>query len=182
MVSLFALFITFFKIGGFTIGGGYAMLPLVEREVVENKKWLSSSEFLNLLSLAQSLPGIWAVNISIFVGYRTRGVIGAIVATLGTISLPFIIILVIAMSFSRFSENLWVERFFKGARPAVIALIVVPIVKAIRQIGFTFYNVSIAATTALLIWKMGVSPILILLVMGAGGLLLFWYRQKREKQ
>ena len=181
MVSLLSLFLTFFKIGGFTIGGGYAMLPLVEREVIENKKWISASEFLNLLSLAQSLPGIWAVNISIFVGYRTRGVIGAIVATLGTISLPFIIILAIAMSFTHFSENPWIERFFKGARPAVIALIVVPMIKAIKQIGFTVYNVSVAAIAALLIWKMGVSPILIILVMGTGGLLLFWYRQKRVK-
>ena len=181
MVSLLSLFVTFFKIGGFTIGGGYAMLPLVEREVIGNKKWISSSEFIDMLSLAQSLPGIWAVNISIFVGYRTRGVLGAVVATLGTISLPFITILIIAMSFTHFAENPWVERFFMGARPAVIALIVVPMINAIKQVGFTFYNVSVAVIAALLIWKMGVSPILIILVMGTGSLLLFWYRQKRKK-
>ena len=181
MVSLFSLFATFAKIGGFTIGGGYAMLPLVEREVIENKKWVSRTEFLDMLSLAQSLPGIWAVNISIFVGHRARGTIGAIVATLGTVLPSFITILIIAMSFTHFADNPWVERFFMGVRPAVIALIVTPMIKAMRQIGFTLYNVSVTAVTALFIWKMGVSPILIILVMGIGGVLLFWARQKRVK-
>ena len=179
MASLFALFSSFFKIGSFTIGGGYAMIPLVEREVVEHKKWISSDDFMDILSLAQSLPGIWAVNISIFVGYRTRGIKGAIAASLGTVLPSFLIILAIAMSFRHFAGNIWVERFFKGIRPAVVALIVVPAINAIRKIGFTPYNVTVAVLTALLIWLFGVSPIVIILVMGVGGVILYRYRHKR---
>ena len=179
MASLFRLFSTFFKIGSFTIGGGYAMIPLVEREVVEHKKWISSGDFMDVLSLSQSLPGILAVNIAIFVGYRTRGVKGAVAATLGTVLPSFLIILAIAMSFSHVAENPWVERFFKGVRPAVVALIVVPMIHAIKQIGFTVYNLIVALLTALLIWQFGVSPIVIISVMGIGAIGLYWYRRKK---
>ena len=181
MASLFSLFITFFKIGTFTIGGGYAMIPLVERDVVEKKKWLSAEDFFDILSLSQSLPGIWAVNISIFTGYRTKGVKGAVAATLGTILPSFLIILAIALSFTQFAENRWVEKFFKGARPAVVALIVTPMINAIKQIGFTVYNVTIALLTAILIWQFGVSPIVIILVMGFGSIILYWYRRRESK-
>ncbi|MDD6209383.1 MAG: chromate transporter [Bacteroidales bacterium] len=182
MGSLLSLFTTFVKIGGFTIGGGYAMIPLVEREVIERRKWITSEGFLDVLSLAQSLPGIWAVNISVFVGYKVKGVKGAVAAALGTILPSFIIILAIAISFAHIEDNMWVKRFFMGVRPAVIALIAVPMVNAIKKIGFTPYNVTIAILTAILIWSFGVSPIIIILVMGIGSIALYWYRQRKLKQ
>ena len=182
MVALFSLFYTFFKIGGFTIGGGYAMIPLVEREIIDRKKWISAEEFMDILSLAQSLPGIWAVNISIFVGYRIKGIKGTIFAALGTILPSFLIILAIALSFTHIEDNPWVKRFFMGVRPAVVALIAVPMVNAIKRVGFTFYNIAVAAATAVLIWSFGVSPIIIILVMGVGAVILSWIKNRDLKQ
>ena len=103
------LFLTFVKIGTFTIGGGYAMLPLIQREVVD-KGWLSKEDFIDLFSVAQSLPGIFAVNISIFVGYKLKKVPGGIVCALGSILPSFFIILAIALFFTHVQDNIWVEK------------------------------------------------------------------------
>ena len=115
------LFLTFVKIGTFTIGGGYAMLPLIQREVVD-KGWLSKEDFIDLFSVAQSLPGIFAVNISIFVGYKLKKVPGGIVCALGSILPSFFIILAIALFFTHVQDNIWVEKAFKGRRPDCRAL------------------------------------------------------------
>ena len=112
------LFLTFVKIGTFTIGGGYAMLPLIQREVVD-KGWLSKEDFIDLFSVAQSLPGIFAVNISIFVGYKLKRVPGGVVCALGSILPSFFIILAIALFFTQVQDNIWVEKAFKGLRPAL---------------------------------------------------------------
>ena len=112
----------FFKIGAFTIGGGYAMVPLIENEIVTKRKWIAQDDFIDLLAISQSAPGILAVNISIFIGYKLRGIRGSIVTALGTILPSFIIILAIALFFHNFKDNPIVERIFKGIRPAVVAL------------------------------------------------------------
>ena len=116
-------FSIFFKIGAFTIGGGYAMVPLIEDEIVTKRRWIAKEDFIDLLAIAQSAPGILAVNISIFIGYRLRGIRGSIVTALGTILPSFLIILAIALFFHNFKDNVYVERIFKGIRPAVVALI-----------------------------------------------------------
>lgn len=116
----------FSKIGVFTIGGGYAMVPLIEEEIVEKRKWIAKDDFIDLLAISQSTPGILAVNISIFIGYKLRGIRGSLVTTLGTILPSFFIILAIALFFHNFKDNTVVERIFKGIRPAVVALIAAP--------------------------------------------------------
>ena len=116
----------FFKIGAFTIGGGYAMVPLIENEIVTKRKWIAQEDFIDLLAISQSAPGILAVNISIFIGYKLRGIRGSIITALGTILPSFIIILAIALFFHSFKDNPIVERIFKGIRPAVVALIAAP--------------------------------------------------------
>ncbi len=116
----------FFKIGAFTIGGGYAMVPLIENEIVTKRNWISKDDFIDLLAIAQSAPGILAVNISIFIGYKLRGIRGSLVTALGTVLPSFVIILAIAMFFHNFKDNPIVERIFKGIRPAVVALIAAP--------------------------------------------------------
>jgi len=171
------LFITFTKIGAFTIGGGYAMLPLIEREVI-NKGWISKDEFIDLFAVAQSLPGIFAVNIAIFLGYKLKGVKGSVVCTLGTILPSFIIILIIALFFTQVRDNVWVEKIFKGLRPAVVALIVVPCISAARSIGLTWKTAIIPVVAALLIWRLGVSPVYIILVAAIGGLVYGLYIKK----
>ena len=163
------LFITFVKIGTFTIGGGYAMLPLIQREVVD-RGWLSKEDFIDIFAVTQSLPGIFAVNISIFVGYKLKKVPGAIFCALGTILPSFFIILAIALFFTQVKDNVWVEKAFKGLRPAVVALIVVPCITTARSIKLTYAQLIIPIGAALLIWQGGVSPAWIILAAIVGGL------------
>ena len=163
------LFLTFLKIGAFTIGGGYAMLPLIQREVVD-KGWLSKEDFIDLFSVAQSLPGIFAVNISIFVGYKLKKVPGGVVCALGSILPSFFTILAIALFFTHVQDNVWVEKAFKGLRPAVVALIAVPCLTTARSIKMSYKELIIPVVAALLIWQGGLSPVWIILAAIIGGL------------
>lgn len=163
------LFTIFFKIGAFTIGGGYAMIPLIEAEIVTKKGWVAKEEFLDLLAIAQSAPGVFAVNIAIFIGYRLRGVRGCIVTALGAILPSFLIILCIALFFLRFKENPTVEAIFRGIRPAVVALIAAPTFNLAKAAKINRYTIWIPIISALLIWLLGFSPIWIILLAGIGG-------------
>lgn len=163
------LFLTFLKIGVGTIGGGYAMLPLIQREVVD-RGWLSKEDFIDLFSVAQSLPGIFAVNISIFVGYKLKKNMGSVICALGTILPSFLIILLIATFFTQVQDNEWVEKIFKGLRPAVVALIAVPCITTARSIKLNYLTMIIPIVAALLIWMGGVSPVWIILAAIVGGL------------
>ena len=163
------LFLTFMKIGAFTIGGGYAMLPLIQREVVD-RGWMTKEDFIDLFSVAQSLPGIFAVNIAIFVGYKLKKVRGGIICALGSILPSFLIILAIAMFFTQFKDNEWVEKAFKGLRPAVVALIAVPCLTTARSIKLSSKQLIIPVIAALLIWKAGISPVWIIIAAIIGGI------------
>jgi len=142
----------FFKIGAFTIGGGYAMVPLIENEIVTKRNWISKDDFIDLLAIAQSAPGILAVNISIFIGYKLRGIRGSLVTALGTVLPSFVIILAIAMFFHNFKDNPIVERIFKGIRPAVVALIAAPTFSMAKSAKVNRYTLWIPVISALLIW------------------------------
>lgn len=131
-VPLWQIFAVFAKIGAFTIGGGYAMIPIIEREM-NRRKWIPEEDLPDIVALSQSAPGVMAVNISIFAGYRMRGIKGSIAATLGSVLPSFLIILLIAMVFSSFKDNPVVIRIFKGIRPVVIALIAVPMINMARK-------------------------------------------------
>lgn len=164
-------FSTFFKIGLFTIGGGYAMIPLIEADVVEKRKWVEREEFLDLMAIAQSCPGIFAVNMSIFIGYKLRGVKGSIVCALGTVLPSFLIILGLALFFQQFRDNETVQRIFMGIRPAVVALIAAPTFKMAQSAKINKSNIWIPIVGALMIWLLGVSPIYIIIFAGLGGYL-----------
>lgn len=176
-INLIRLFSTFFKLGLFTIGGGYAMIPLIERDVVERNGWVNKEEFVDLLAVAQSSPGVFAVNISIFIGYKLRGVVGSIVSAVGNVLPSVIIILLIALFFSSFRDNEVVNNIFMGLRPAVVALIAVPVFSVARTAKITWTNVWIPLLSALLIVAFGVSPVYIIMCAIAGGLL--WGKIKR---
>lgn len=167
--SLLKLFSTFSKIGLFTIGGGYAMIPLIERDVVERNRWVEKEEFLDLLAVAQSSPGVFAVNIAIFIGYKIRGVRGAVAASLGSILPSVVCILLIALFFQNFRHYKVVENIFLGLRPAVVALIAAPVFSVARSAKITRTTVWIPLLSALLIVAFGVSPIYIILAAGVGG-------------
>lgn len=166
---MFELFWTFLKIGLFTIGGGYAMIPLIQQKIVDEKKWATQDELLDLIALAQSCPGIFAVNISIFIGYKKRGTKGAFFCTLGTCLPSFLIILALALFFHQFRENVWVDRFFQGIRPAVVALIAAPVFRMAKMGKISRYNVWIPICAVAAIWLLGVSPIYVILIAGLGG-------------
>ena len=174
----FEAFGIFFKIGAFTIGGGYAMVPLIENEIVTKRKWITQDDFINLLAISQSAPGILAVNISIFIGYKLKGIPGSIITALGTILPSFIIILAIALFFFFFLDNVIVERIFKGIRPAVVALIAAPTFSMAKSARISRYNIWIPVVSALLIWLLGFSPIWIIIIAGAGGFL--WGKLKKS--
>ena len=160
---------TFFKIGIFTLGGGYAMIPLIEEEVVNKKQWVSKDEMLDLIAIAQSCPGVFAINIATFIGYKLRKTRGAIATTLGTALPSFLIILAIAIFFKQFEDNKIIAAIFRGIRPAVVALIAVPTFRLGQRARLNRYTIWIPIVCALAIWALGVSPIYIIIIAGLGG-------------
>jgi chromate transporter len=173
-------FKTFFKIGAFTLGGGYAMIPIIEAEVVDKYKWVDKEEFLDLIAVSQSCPGVFAINISVFIGYRLRKTRGAICTALGTALPSFLIILLIAMFFHQFEDNKVVAAMFRGIRPAVVALIAAPTFNLAKSAHITLTNCWIPILSALLIWKIGVNPIYIIIAAGLGGFLYGKYIKPTE--
>lgn len=165
------LFLTFFRIGLFTLGGGYAMIPLIEAEVVDKRKWIDKAMFMDLIAVAQSCPGVFAINLSIFIGYRLMGVRGAVTTSLGTALPSLLIILAIAMFFQSFQNVPWVAAVFAGIRPAVVALIAIPTWNMAKSAGINMMNCWIPISSAMLIWLLGVNPIYIILAAGVGGYL-----------
>ena len=172
-------FKTFFKIGIFTLGGGYAMIPLIEEEVVNRKQWVSKEEMLDLIAIAQSCPGVFAINIAIFIGYKLRKERGAIATTIGTALPSFLIILIIAMFFKQFEDNKVVAAMFRGIRPAVVALIAVPTFNLGKRAQLNKFTIWIPIVSALAIWLLGVSPIWIIILAGIGGYL--WGKMRNEE-
>lgn len=165
------LFSIFFKIGLFTFGGGYAMIPLIEGEVVDRRRWVGREEYIDLVALAQTAPGIFAVNIAIFIGYKLRGVRGCVATALGAVMPSFLVILAIAMCFHNFRDNAVVERVFKGIRPATVALIAAPVFRMAQAAKVTWTTAWIPVAAALLIWLLGVSPVWVIIAAGTGGYL-----------
>lgn len=153
---LIQLFTTFFKIGLFSFGGGFAMIPLIQREVIERHKWINHKDFVDMLVLAQSTPGPIAVNTAVFVGYKVAGVGGAILTTLGTVLPSFIVILLLALFFAEVRDNRYVDAAFRAMRPAVVALIVAPLMGLVK--GMKWYLAAISAAVAMAVWYFGISP------------------------
>ena len=163
------LFTTFFRIGAFTFGGGWAMISLLERDIVNSQRWFTKEEFLDNLAISQSLPGILAVNMAIAVGYKMRGIPGAIVATLGTILPSFLIILSIAIFLTpeTIQQNHVLSSLFKGIRPAVVALILSPVFTTAKSAKISWKNCWIPISIAFLIWSglpLVSSPILYIII------------------
>ena len=163
-VSLWQIFTVFAKIGAFTIGGGYAMIPLIRDEMIK-RDWMSDEELPDIIAMAQSAPGVLAVNMSIFVGHKLRGVKGSVVATLGSVIPSFVAILLIAMVFTNFRDNPVVERIFKGIRPVVVSLIAVPMINMARKNNKTWWAWAISVVTLFLVAFLSFSPVYILLVL-----------------
>lgn len=153
----------------FTIGGGYAVIPLIEKDIV-GRNWLSGKEFYELIAVSESLPGVFATNIAALVGYKVNGLKGGIAAAAGTIIAPFAIIILIAVFFTTFQENIWVSKAFKALRPAVVALIVAPCFSMAKANNLTIKTAIFPVIALLLMIVCNVSPLWVVIMGCTGGL------------
>jgi chromate transporter len=181
MKKYWEMFISFFKIGAFTIGGGYAMVPLIEAEVVDKKKWIEKEEFIDMLALAQSSPGPIAVNTAVFVGYKVGGVPGLIATTLGSVLPSFLIILIIASFFVGLKDSPVVERAFKGIRPAVVALIAAPVIRMGKNAKLNKKTIVIPVIVAVLVAFVKVTAIIVIIAAALGGILYSKFAGRKVK-
>lgn len=182
MVNVFSLFGLFFKIGAFTLGGGYAMLSMVEMEIVTKRNYIEKNEFWDLIAVIQTLPGVFAVNTALYVGNKLRGLKGALFAMLGAILPSFIAIILIALFFTQIKDNEIVEAIFKGIRPCVVALILVPSIRLIKNQKMTWKILWLPICVAIAIWLFKVSPIIIILAVIAIAITCEWYSFNKIKK
>lgn len=181
MISLWKIFSVFAKIGAFTIGGGIPMIAAIKSELVE-RKWLNDEDFIDIITLAQTAPGLFAVNISILTGHRLRGTKGSVVATIGSCLPPFLIILLVAMFFTSFKDNEYVIKAFKGIRPVVVALIGVPMIDMLKATKMNWWKWIVVISSMILVCFLSVSPIYILICVIVMAVFISWYNNKKQKE
>ena len=180
MISLWQIFLVLAKIGAFTIGGGIPMIAAIKTELVE-RNWLNEEDFIDIITLAQTAPGLFAVNISILTGHRLRGTKGSVVATIASCLPPFLIILMVAMFFTNFKDNEYVIKAFKGIRPVVVALIGVPMIDMIKATKMRWWSWVIVISSMTLVCFLKVSPVYILICVIVMALFISWYKERRRK-
>ena len=181
MVSLWKIFLVFAKIGAFTIGGGIPMIAAIKSELTQ-RGWLKDEDFLDIIALAQTAPGLFAANISILTGYKLRGTKGSVVATIASCLPPFTIILLIAMFFTEFKDNEYVIRAFKGIRPVVVALIGVPMIDMIKATKMRWWSWVVVVSSMILVCFLEVSPIYILICVIVISLAISWHVEKKRRE
>jgi len=179
--SLWSIFGIFFKIGAFTIGGGYAMIPLIEAEM-RKRDWISEEDMPDIVVLAQSAPGILAVNMAIYAGYKLRGLKGSLVATLGAVLPSFIIILLIAMVFTSFKDNPIVVKVFKGIRPVAVGLILIPAINMARKGCKTWWAWLLCLASLLAVAFLKFSPIYIILIVIVSAVAITLAKEAHQKE
>ena len=180
MVSLWQIFLIFAKIGAFTIGGGIPMIAAIKSELIE-RGWLKDEDFLDIITLAQTAPGLFAANIAILTGHRLRGTKGSIVATVASCLPPFLIILFVAMFFTEFKDNEYVIRAFKGIRPVVVALIGVPMIDMLKATKMRWWSWVIVIASMTLVCFLKVSPIYILICIIVLAASISWFRNRDSR-
>ena len=179
--ELLKMFWGFFRIGAFTIGGGYAMLPLMEREFVEKQKWINAEEMVDIIALAQSLPGVIAVNTSIFIGYKLGGVIGAVVALMGVVLPSILIILAIALLLINIKDSQYAQRAFAGVRAGVAALIGIAAARLSKRAIRDIWGILLAAGGFIAVVFFDVHAIYVILAGAVTGYILYGVlRVKKE--
>lgn len=184
--TLLTLFITLFKIGLFTFGGGYAMIAVIERDVVEKKKWLNHEEYMDIIAIAESSPGPIAINIATFVGYKVERVLGSIFATLGVVLPSFLVIFAISFFFEQFLAIEYVGYAFKGIQACVGFIILSAGIKMLKKLkkdtfSYVLFSVSVVAFLLLKLFAVNFSTILFILIGGAIGVTLYLVRFFKNK-
>jgi len=180
MKELFEIFITFFKIGAFTIGGGYAMIPLIEKEVVHRKKWIKEEEIVDIFAIVQSVPGVIAINTSMFVGYKKAKIKGAICAALGVIIPSFFMIIAIYYALSGIKDNVYIKKAFEGIRAGVTALILLTAIKLTKKTITSYISAIIASISFILMVYFEIHAILLILSGAIIGYIMYMARRVRK--
>ncbi len=170
--DLFDLFVTFFKIGSITFGGGLAMLPILERELVQKRKWTTNDEMIDYYAISQSTPGIIAVNVATFIGHKKHGIPGAVSATAGIVTPSIIIITIIACFISNFEDIIWVQKALRGINVAVTALLTYSIIKLAKKTLTKWWSVLFFCAAFILIYFFKVHSVFIVIGAAAGGVVL----------
>ncbi|MDX9872493.1 MAG: chromate transporter [Clostridia bacterium] len=176
------LFWTFFIIGLCTFGGGFAMIPLIEREVVQRYKWITSEEFIDMIAVTQAAPGTIAGNSAVFVGYRLAGISGAAGSLLGVTMPSFLIILILAVFLTQQGEHEMLQKFFAGVRPAVVALILGAGLKMGKKSIKASTDIIIGAAALLLLIFSGIHPIVLIIAGAAAGLSIQRFSARKQKE
>ncbi|AYE34592.1 chromate transporter [Clostridium septicum] len=171
MQKIWEMFIAFFKIGAFTFGGGYAMIPLIEEEVVNRKKWLTKEEFVDILVVSQSFPGALAVNCSIFLGYKISGFIGALMALLAVVLPSFLIIIIIASFFMQFRNNYYVNAAFKGITAAVPMLVLIGAISLGKGLERNIRTLMTIIVALIALEVINVHPVIVILASALYGII-----------
>lgn len=184
--TLFSLFLTMFKIGLFTFGGGYAMIAVIEKELVERKKWIKQEEFIDLIAIAESSPGPLAINSATYIGYKICGFFGSLFATLGVVLPSFIIIFVISLFFNQFLSLQYVEYAFRGIQACVAFLILSAGIKMLKHLQKNALNLCLVTATILVmiilsLFAIDFSTIILILIGGCIGLSIFLVKYLNER-
>ena len=176
------IFILFFKIGAFTIGGGYAMLSLIEDEIVSKKNWLEKEEFVDGMAIAQSIPGVLAVNISLIIGYKIAGFLGMFAGMLGAVLPSFFIVLFLSQILLAIGNHPIVIAIFNGIKPAIAALILISVYRIAKSANINRYTFIFPIIIAILIKYLGVSPVIIIIATMILGNIYFLFKEKSKKE
>lgn len=173
MKELFELFMIFFKMGAFTFGGGYAMLPIIQEEIVNRRSWATDEEILDIYAIGQSTPGIIAINTATFIGYDQQGIIGAIVSTLGMVTPSIIIITTIAAFFKNFQNYIVIQHALKGIRVVVAALILNAVIKMYKDSVKDWMGIILFMVSFLLFIFLDITPIIVIIASAIIGIIRF---------
>ena len=173
MDKLIKMFLSFLKIGAFTFGGGYAMIPLIEEEVVNKNHWIEKEDFMDLLVISQSLPGALAINCSTFIGYKLGGILGGIIAMLGVTLPSFLIILIIATFFMQFRDNYYVNIAFKGINAAVPMLVLAGVTSLLKGLKKNFQSAIIIVVALVALQVFDIHPVIVIISAALYGIIFF---------
>lgn len=180
--TILLLFSSFIKIGTFTFGGGYAMIPLIQKETVENRKWITDQEILEIIAIAESTPGPIAINAATFIGYKTAGFLGALGATMGVVLPSFLIIAAISFALRQFESLKVVQYAFQGIRAGVLALIIKAFISMFKQCPRNKISYAIASLSFLLAAILKINVLAAIIICAAIGLAYSILAEKREKE
>ena len=173
METLLKLLFTFFKIGLFSFGGGYAMIPFMQREIIEKHQWLSSSEFVDIIGISQMTPGPVSVNSATFVGYKVSGIVGSIFATLGITVISFILVSIASKAIDKFKESKYLKAALLGLRPVLIALIINAFISLAKDAYVDVKSIIVTLIVGGCLLSKKIHPILTIVIAGLLGIILW---------